>query len=361
MFLTCNPNPDHFLIKWVDWYLLESGRADPEKVGKIRYYIMKDGQPIFAETQQELIDQYPEFCYVTIPDSEETLLVPPKSFSFVGATIWDNPVLMKSKPEYVAELNSLPAVEKERLLFGNWRIRPQGSNLFQRDWLVKVDKVPMGCIQARAWDKASEEVSEKNRSPDFTACSPMIHKDKDGFYYLTWNVRAEIKDEKSNVIGKFRKRPGERDQLILTQAKLDGSDCHVVFAVDPGGAGKVEFQESSKKIVKEGFICKADPMPNNKGKSKRFEPFASACQNGLVRIVETTFPNKETLEYFYNELEAFTGGESTRTYHDDLADATASAFNYINTARNLTIVRRNQAQTKTISNEFLQEFPTPMR
>ena len=50
-------------------------------------------------------------------------------------------------------------------------------------------------------------------------------------------------------------------------------------------------------------------MPSNKAKLKRFEPFAVAAQNGLVKIVESDFPNQETLNAFYKELEAFDGEE----------------------------------------------------
>jgi predicted phage terminase large subunit-like protein len=105
-----------------------------------------------------------------------------------------------------------------------------------------------------------------------------------------------------------------------------------VFPKDPSSAGKFEFIESSKKLINQGFVVKADPMPSNKSKMTRFAPFAAASENGLVKIVTSSF-DKPTLEMLYKSLEAFTGERSNKTYKDDLADATASAFNMLNTVK----------------------------
>lgn len=334
VFASCNPDADSWVLKWVEWYLDEDGYPDESKCGKIRYFVMVEGQPKFADTREEIEKLYPEQCYIKDQNTGEVTYIPAKTFTFINATIFDNPILIKTNPTYLADLQAQPEVERARLLHGNWYARAKGSNYFQRDWLKKADKVPLGCKQCRAWDKASQEPSEKNRYPDYTAGSPLFSKDKDGFTYISWGFDKDIKDdEESQITGQFRKRPGERDALILKQAKKDGTDVHVVFSVDPGAAGKVEYQESAKKLIREGFVVKEDPMPNNKSKLKRFEPFSSACQNGLVYIVESSFPNKETLEHFYKCLEAFTGEDSTSAYKDDIPDATASGFNYIQTAK----------------------------
>ena len=327
---TMNPDPDSWVLKYVEWYLDDDGYPDKEKDGKKRYFIIVDGSPIFADTEEELIEKYPANCFVLNPLTKKKILVRPKSFIFLSGTIFDNPALIEKNPTYLAELQNLPEVERARLLHGNWYTRPKGSNYFERDWLVRVDKVPIGAKCVRAWDKASQEPSEQNRHPDYTAGSPLLYKCKDGFFYIKWSFEMDMKDKDTEIVGRFRKRPGERDQLILKQAIADGTDCVVIFAVDPGQSGKVEYQESSKKLLSEGYTVRPDPMPNNKSKLKRFEPFSSAVQNGLVRVVESSFPNKATLEAFYRELEAFNGDRSTSARKDDWADATASAFNYLN-------------------------------
>lgn len=165
--------------------------------------------------------------------------------------------------------------------------------------------------------------------PDYTAASPKIYKDRQGYYYLVGEYIPEFKDpDKDAALGRFRKRAGERDTLILKQALADGSDCVQVFSQDAGQAGQSEFLNSSARLIEEGLIVKKDPIANNKTKLTKFQPFAAACENGLVFIVENTF-RKETLEDFYKELELFDGERSTATRKDDYVDATATCFNYV--------------------------------
>jgi len=49
----------------------------------------------------------------------------PISVTFIPATVFDNPALLRVNPEYLAWLLSLPTLERERLLGGNWKIRPR--------------------------------------------------------------------------------------------------------------------------------------------------------------------------------------------------------------------------------------------
>jgi hypothetical protein len=46
------------------------------------------------------------------------------SVTFIPAKVFDNPALLQVNPEYLAWLLSLPLLERERLLSGNWKIRP---------------------------------------------------------------------------------------------------------------------------------------------------------------------------------------------------------------------------------------------
>ena len=129
--------------------------------------------------------------------------------------------------------------------------------------------------------------------------------------------------------GRFRKKPADRDRIIEEQAEWDGSDCKVILPIDVGSAGKTEYQSSARKLIVKGFTVKADPMPTNKSKVTKYSPFSSACGAGLVYIVESSFPDKQTLEMFYKENEAFSEERSTRQRKDDWADTLATAFNYL--------------------------------
>ena len=54
----------------------------------------------------------------------------PKSFTFIPATLDDNIALNQQDPNYKANLLALNRVERERLLHGNWKVKPEVWLLF---------------------------------------------------------------------------------------------------------------------------------------------------------------------------------------------------------------------------------------
>lgn len=235
-----------------------------------------------------------------------------------------NPALIAANPKYLSALKAQTKVNRRRLLEGDWLARPEGSSLFDRNWLHKRDRIPKG-LQLRAWDLAHSEPSDKNRYPDYTASVGMV-KSPDGTYTIFGNYDPEIKDPKTDVVGRFRKRFGERNQWMLQQAAWDGDDTIVVLPKE-NGAGKAQYEELCKMFANEGFTVKGADVGNIKGgKVKRFSSFSSACQNGLVYIVEDSFENKATLEAFYKELESFDGSPSTASSKDDFVDCCSDLF-----------------------------------
>lgn len=328
MLLTCNPDPDSFICKWIEWWLDEDGFPIRERSGVKRYYANINGELKFAATPEELLEKYEDFLKVYNRNTGEYVITQPKSMCFISGTIFDNPALIEANPQYLSELNSLPPIEKARLLDGNWYVRPEGSNYFTRNWLNKVEALPKYLVGCRAWDKASSEPSDINKYPDYTACIKM-YKSREGHFYIVGDYASTCIDKLENqVYGRFRETPGSRDQKILDQAIHDGKDLTIVLPQDPASAGATEFQESAKKLILEGFGVQKDPTPSQTSKLTRYVPFSSACENGLVYILEHTF-NKATLEAFYKEHEAFDGERSTKMRKDDWPDCTASAFNWL--------------------------------
>lgn len=334
---TVNPDPDSWVLELVEWYLDDAGFPVEDKCGVIRYFVVINGDFIFADDEEWFKTNRPDSVYVTNPISGEKSYIPPKTFTFINGNIYDNPALIARNPRYLSELQNLVDHERARQLWGNWYARPTGSNYFDRKWLIEVDNYPVKAKCCRAWDKAATAPSEAYRWPDYTAGSPRIYM-FEGLYYLVWDTCEQNVDEKDNekdIRGRFRLRSGERDQKILKQAQHDGTDCHVIFAVDPGAAGKIEYEYAARTLTSEGFIVKPDPMPSNKSKLIRFQPFAAACENKLVRIVRSSFPNQATYDAYMKELESFDGTVSTPSKKDDWADATASGFNYISKMRTI--------------------------
>ena len=338
-----NPDADSWVLKWVLPWLNSEGYVSDELNGKIKYFVTIDGEPIFGDTREELEKKFPHMCYIKNPVSGKEVYVPPKSCVVIASTIFHNQILLEQNPNYLSELQSLPAVERARLLHGNWFARPEGSGHFKREWLGKVDRPPKG-VSARAWDKAASEPSEAEWRPDFTASVKMI-RTKDGRYCIVGDYHEDHCDDAYK--GRFRKRAGARDIIIEKQASMDGRECIQVMPVDPGQAGKAEYQESARKLIEIGCIVKPDPIPTNKSKLTKFMPFSSACENGLIDICENTFPDKATLEFFYKELEQFSGERSTRDVKDDWVDCASSCFNFLSQKKHIPIVQRNQESIET--------------
>ncbi len=355
MFISCNPDPDSFIAQLIDWWLDDEGFPDKDKSGVTKFYGSVNNEIYFTDTEEEMAEQYPQVCWVWNPLTEEQVYVKPKTITFIGGTIFDNPALIAANPNYLAELNALPQVEKDRLLHGNWYARPEGSSHFQRKWLQITDRVPDGVIYCRAWDKAATEPSEVNTHPDYTASIKMA-KDKHGFFYLIGDFQEDNYDKKdckqNKVLGRFRERSGSRDVLVQKQAEHDGTSCTVVFSQDPGAAGVTEFTESAKKLVSEGYVVKKDPMPTQNGKLTRYLPFSSATENGLVYLVKPSF-NPATLDAYLKENEAFDGERSSDHRKDDWPDCTASAYNYLSATRVKNLVARNQKHRDTLAKGVL--------
>ncbi len=319
MVISCNPDPDHALRQMIDWYLAEDGYPIPERDGVVRYFIQRDGSYIWGDTREDLGARY------DIPECEwEGKIL---SFSFVSGTIYDNPPMMKNNPSYLAFLEGLNEVDKAQLLHGNWNARAKGASYFQREWLHEVDKVPFDEVCGRGYDFAATERSQVNKNPDATA-SVKMYRSKDGYYTITGEYHRDFTDRELNVDGRMLERVGTRNKVMIKQAEYDGVECHVVAPQDPGAAGKQAFTEMAKMFRDEGFIFKKDPCPINKSKLVKFLPFAAAAENGLVRIVRSTFSDK-TYEYLMKELEAFDGERSTTTRKDDFCDSLSSVFNYL--------------------------------
>ena len=105
MVMSCNPSADHPLRTWIDWWLDEEGYPIPERDGVLRYFIRRDDNFIWGSTKKELEDVYGVNCR-------------PLSFTFVSATIYDNPPMMKNNPSYLSFLEGLNEIDKAQLLHG---------------------------------------------------------------------------------------------------------------------------------------------------------------------------------------------------------------------------------------------------
>lgn len=278
--ITCNPDKNSYLRKWVDWYIDEDGYPIEERCGVKRYFIRRDNTFIWGDTREEIIEKYKVDPKIVL------------SFTFINATVKDNPVVLENNPEYVGWLESLGRVEKARLLFGNWNVSSEATGYWKKEWCEIVDKPPLDAIKvARAWDISGSLPSELMPNPDWTA-GVRISKDRYGTYYIEDVVR-------------FRARHGEVFERMVEAAKQDGDDTLIVVPADPGASGKQYASTLIRDLAERGFYAKS--KPTSKSKVQRFAPFCAACESGNVKIVAGDWNDA-----FIDELEAFDGSRRVK-------------------------------------------------
>jgi phage terminase large subunit-like protein len=342
---TLNPDSESWCMKFVDWYINpDTGFPDEDKCGKVRYYLIVDGEPVFAETEEYFQKYYYDLVNPIVNfETNERMYVRPKRFVFFFFNIFSNPIGMKMNPQYISELNGLPEHERQTQLFGNWHSRPESSSMFSRTFLKGLDPknpstIPEGSICVRAWDKAYKEPSDVYMYPDYTASIQMWKSPRTSEYYITGNfhesLHDDFKDGEDIIYGRFRKNVGTRDAWMLEQAAMDGTDCIVAIPKE-GAAGVAEWENMRGMFIDAGFTVKGVSTGNKKGgKGLRFAAFCSIAEQGAVHILPHTFPNKATLSAYLNELENFDPDiKSTGTRKDDWVDVTSDCIEVLRTTK----------------------------
>ena len=160
---TCNPDADSWVAKFIEWWIdQKTGYPIPERSGKIRWMMRRNNTIIWADSKDELIER---FNLTTEEEQQE-----PKSVTFIASSVYDNKILLKQDPGYLANLKALAHVEQERLLHGNWKIKPAAGLYFKRTQVGKMlPNVPLDVVKwVRAWDLAATSEDEGGE-PAYTA------------------------------------------------------------------------------------------------------------------------------------------------------------------------------------------------
>ncbi|MBU3640007.1 phage terminase large subunit [Polynucleobacter sp. AP-RePozz3-80-G7] len=292
---TCNPDADSWVAELIEWWIdQKSGLAIPERSGVVRWFIVINDKILWGDSAQELIEKYGS---VDLPSDHEEQ-VHPKSLTFISAKLSDNKALLKSDPNYLANLKALPAVEQARLLGGNWKIRPAAGLYFRREWCEIVDAIPSGTRFVRYWDLAATPKTEGN-DPDWTIGVKLGHNPVTGLYYVAHVVR--LRDTSLKV-----------ENSIINMASSDTSACRIGLPQDPGQAGKSQASYLIGKLA--GYTVTA--RPERGSKIIRFGPFSAQAQAGNVKILRGSWN-----EAFFTSLEGFPDAN-----HDDDVDACGGAF-----------------------------------
>lgn len=280
---TTNPSADSWVAEFISWWIGEDGYPIEERSGVLRWFIRVNDEIKWADSAEELTEQYPD----TIP----------KSVTFIPAKLEDNKILEEANPEYRANLQAQSLVEQERLLRGNWKIRPAAGLYFKREWFEIIDEPPRHIKKVRFWDCAATDA--KNASdPDWTV--GLLLSVHNGIYYV-------------EDVQRVQKGPAETEQVMEQTARIDGVGIAIRQEQEPGSAGKTVVNTRARTIFN-GYNFKGVPSTGNK--IHRAEPVSAAACNGLIKLVRGSWNNE-----FLSELEGF-----PERAHDDQVDALSGAF-----------------------------------
>lgn len=298
---TCNPDADSWVADFISWWIdPKSGYPISERSGKIRYMARVEDEIIWADSYRELEEKGIERSKV-------------KSVTFIASTLNDNKILMKKDPSYRANLEALPLVEKERLLHGNWKIKPAAGLFFKRVQIREIlTEIPKDLVAVcRGWDLAATDKDEDDEAA-FTA-GVLMGRRENGRFVIIDVINRQL-------------RAGDVRSTVLVTAKMDRVKyawCRQRLPQDPGQAGK--DQKASYMEMLAGFDVQM--IPESGDKVTRAEPMAAQWQHGMFDLVAG-----EWNEAYLNQLESFPDSK-----WKDMVDASSSAFNELTLGMNFNI------------------------
>jgi predicted phage terminase large subunit-like protein len=292
---TTNPDADSWVKEFIAWWIdPETGFAIEARSGVIRWFIRVNDTIVWGDSRDELVQK---FGRGDLP-ADHADQVQPKSVTFIAAKLDDNRILIAKDPGYKANLMAQNAVERARLLGGNWKVRPAAGLYFKREWVKVVDAAPADLDIVRYWDLAATEKTPDN-DPDWTVGIKLGRIRSTRRFIVLHAVR--MRDTGSKV-----------RTSIKNTASSDGRGVRIRLPQDPGQAGKDQAQQYVTDLV--GYAVSTRRESGDK--IVRFEPFSSQCQAGNVDFLRGPWN-----EAVFDALEAF-----PEAAHDDDADACSGAF-----------------------------------
>ena len=200
----------------------------------------------------------------------------------------------------MANLKAMSRVERERLLGGNWKIKPAAGLYFKQSDVSIIERLPDDIVKiVRHWDLAATEPSTENPEPDWTAGVKMGRRENGRFVIM--DVRHE------------RFRSHKVRELVLNTAEKDDVDCIIGIPQDPGQAGKEQAESYANYLA--GYTIHSERVTGDK--LSRADPFAAQWQAGNVDVLRGAWNDA-----FFSELEQF----PSKGIKDDQVDAASDAF-----------------------------------
>lgn len=144
--ITCNPDPESWVRKFIDWWVTDEGYIDPERNGVIRYCFMDGDTPdsiYWGDTREEVYEQCKGIIDSLWKDSYEELGYTKlemfiKSATFVRADLSENIKLISTDASYLANLAQQDEEQRMRDLEANWNWKASGDDMIKMEDLEEI-------------------------------------------------------------------------------------------------------------------------------------------------------------------------------------------------------------------------------
>lgn len=142
---TCNPDPDSWVARFIDWWIGEDGLPIPERNGVLRYCFMNGEDVtdiIWGDSPEDVYEQAKEIINPLLREGEDwhNYIL---SATFIRAELDDNLALLESDPTYKAKLAGQSEEQRQRDLQGNWKFKSTGDDLIKWSHMESFFNNPM--------------------------------------------------------------------------------------------------------------------------------------------------------------------------------------------------------------------------
>ena len=144
--ITCNPDPESWVRKFIDWWVDEDGYIIPERDGVIRYCFMDGDTPdsiYWGDTREEvyeqckgIIDKLWKPSYEELGYSKLEMFI--KSATFIRADVSENIKLISTDVSYLANLAQQDEEQRMRDLEANWNWKAAGDDMIKMEDLDEI-------------------------------------------------------------------------------------------------------------------------------------------------------------------------------------------------------------------------------
>lgn len=144
--ITCNPDPESWVRKFIDWWVDEDGYIIPERDGVIRYCFMDGDTPdsiYWGDTREEvyeqckgIIDSLWKDSYSELGYTKLEMFI--KSATFIRADVSENIKLISTDASYIANLAQQDEEQRMRDLEANWNWKAAGDDMIKMEDLDEI-------------------------------------------------------------------------------------------------------------------------------------------------------------------------------------------------------------------------------